>query len=117
MITGLSEGLDHLQSRGVGLNVASFIGGHNLRVLAGGFEDRPLEPAELDRLRAVVGEEMQEGALGIGTALASSIPPSYHVGGMLLPGVAHPRQTRTPPPAGRLRRQEIRWTTPTCRTS
>jgi len=65
----LSDGLDHLESHGVGLNVASFIGGHNLRVLAGGFDDRPLEPVELDRLRALVAEEMQEGALGIGTAL------------------------------------------------
>ena len=65
----LSDGLSHMESRGVGLNVASFIGGHNLRVLAGGFDDRPLEPAELDRLRALVAEEMQEGALGIGTAL------------------------------------------------
>lgn len=65
----LSDGLSHLESRGVGPNVASFIGGHNLRLLGAGFEDRPLAPAELDRLRAIVAEEMQEGALGIGTAL------------------------------------------------
>ena len=65
----LSEGLAYLESRGVGLNVASFIGGHNLRVLGAGFDDRALEPAEIDRLRGVVEEEMQEGALGIGTAL------------------------------------------------
>lgn len=65
----LSEGLSHLESRGVGLNVASFIGGHNLRVLGAGFDDRPLEPAELDRLLGIVAEEMQDGALGIGTAL------------------------------------------------
>ncbi|HET6793495.1 MAG TPA: D-aminoacylase [Acidimicrobiales bacterium] len=65
----LSEGLSHLESQGVGLNVASFIGGHNLRVLGAGFDDRPLEPAELDRLRALVDEEMADGALGIGTAL------------------------------------------------
>src|SRR4051812_47853999 len=65
----LSEGLDHLERRGVAPNVASFIGGENLRVLGAGFDDRPLTAAELDRLRNLVDEEMQEGALGIGTAL------------------------------------------------
>ena len=65
----LCDGLDHLERSGVAPNVASFIGGVNLRVLGAGFDDRPLEPAELDRLRALVDEEMAEGALGIGTAL------------------------------------------------
>ncbi|MGN6523570.1 MAG: N-acyl-D-amino-acid deacylase family protein, partial [Actinomycetes bacterium] len=69
----LCEGLDHLESIGVALNVASFIGGVNLRLLGAGFDDRPLSAAELDRLRGVVEEEMQEGALGIGTALIN--PP------------------------------------------
>jgi N-acyl-D-amino-acid deacylase len=65
----LSQGLDHLEREGVAPNVASFIGGVNLRVLGAGFDDRPLSDDELDRLRALVDEEMQEGALGIGTAL------------------------------------------------
>src|SRR3954471_24915082 len=65
----LSQGLDHLQGLGVAPNIASFIGGMNLRVLGAGFEDRPLDSAELDRLRALVDEEMADGALGIGTAL------------------------------------------------
>jgi len=65
----LSEGLDYLAARGVAPNVASFVGGTNLRILGAGFDDRPLEPAELDRLAKLVEEEMQEGALGIGTAL------------------------------------------------
>lgn len=65
----LSQGLDHLEHKGVAPNVASFIGGMNLRILAAGFDDRPLEATELDRLRALVEEEMADGALGIGTAL------------------------------------------------
>src|SRR5581483_1843503 len=65
----LSDGLSYLESRGVAPNVASFIGGHNLRALGARFDDRELTPAELDTLRALVDEEMQEGALGIGTAL------------------------------------------------
>jgi N-acyl-D-amino-acid deacylase len=65
----LSEGLDYLAGRGIAPNIASFIGGANLRILGGGFDDQPLSEAALDRLRGLVAEEMQEGALGIGTAL------------------------------------------------
>lgn len=65
----LAEGLDHLVHAGVAPNVASFVGGHNLRILGAGFEDRPLTGAELDRLTAVMDEQMSDGALGIGTAL------------------------------------------------
>ncbi|HEU5033260.1 MAG TPA: amidohydrolase family protein [Mycobacteriales bacterium] len=72
----LSEGLDHLESIGVAPNIASFVGGENLRVLGAGFDDRPLTPAELDRLCGLLAEEMQEGALGVGTALIYP-PGSY----------------------------------------
>ena len=65
----LSDGLDYLAGKGVAPNVASFIGGTNLRVLAKGFDDGPADAAALDRVRGIVEEEMQEGALGIGTAL------------------------------------------------
>lgn len=65
----LSDGLDHLESSGVALNVASSIGGMNLRVIGAGFENRRLTSVELDVLQGLVAEEMQEGALGIGTAL------------------------------------------------
>ena len=43
----LSDGLDHIEARGTSVNVASFIGGHNLRALAVGADDRPL--TEKDR--------------------------------------------------------------------
>jgi len=65
----LSQGLAYLESKGVAPNVASFIGGHNLRILAAGFDEGPADPAALDRVCAIVEEEMQDGALGIGTAL------------------------------------------------
>jgi N-acyl-D-amino-acid deacylase len=65
----LSDGLDHLEAGGVAVNVASFVGGHNLRLLGAGYDDRRLSHVELDRLSGLVAEEMQEGALGIGTAL------------------------------------------------
>jgi N-acyl-D-amino-acid deacylase len=74
----LSEGLDHLAAQGVAPNVASFVGGTNLRILAAGFEDGPADPAALDRVRGILEEEMQEGALGVGTALI--YPPGRFAG-------------------------------------
>lgn len=65
----LSDGLAALAASGIAPNIASYIGGTNLRLLGAGFDDRRLEPAELDRLCKLVAEEMQDGALGIGTAL------------------------------------------------
>ena len=59
----LSDGLDHIARRGITMNVASYLGGANLRVFAAGMENRPLTAAELDRLRGVVAEEMADGAL------------------------------------------------------
>lgn len=65
----LSEGLSALESAGIGPNVASLVGATNLRALGAGLEDRRFTPAEADRVAAVLREELQEGALGVGTAL------------------------------------------------
>jgi len=72
----LSDGLDHVEALGTSVNVASFIGGQNLRMLAAGADDRPLTDAELDSLCALVDEEMAAGALGIATALIYA-PENY----------------------------------------
>ena len=74
----LSAGLDHLEHNGIAPNVASFVGGHNLRILGAGFADGPMEPAALDRVRGVLAEEMADGALGVGTALI--YPPGTFAG-------------------------------------
>jgi N-acyl-D-amino-acid deacylase len=74
----LSEGLDYVTARGIAPNIASFVGGTNLRVLAAGFDDGPADAAALDRVRGIVDEEMQDGALGIGTALI--YPPGRFAG-------------------------------------
>jgi N-acyl-D-amino-acid deacylase len=67
--TRLGEGLDHLETAGVAVNVASFVGGHNLRALGTGLDNRPLTGSEVDRLRGVLADELTDGALGLGTAL------------------------------------------------
>lgn len=65
----LSDGLDTIANGGISPNIASFVGGDNLRYLGAGFENRPLTSGETDRVLAALAEEMQEGALGLGTAL------------------------------------------------
>ena len=67
--TTLSGYLRYLEGRGVTPNVASFIGAGTLREHVVGLTNRPPTPAELDRMRLLVRQEMQAGALGIGSSL------------------------------------------------
>jgi N-acyl-D-amino-acid deacylase len=65
----LAEALRTLEATGLALNVASFVGAHNLRELSAGDNDRPLTPAEKDQACGVLAEELADGALGVGSAL------------------------------------------------
>ncbi|MBC8354009.1 MAG: membrane dipeptidase [Planctomycetes bacterium] len=65
----LSEYLQHLEQRGVSPNVASFIGATTLRIHTVGFEDRRPTTKELQTMRELVRDEMEQGALGIGSSL------------------------------------------------
>jgi N-acyl-D-amino-acid deacylase len=67
--TTLAQYLDYLVKRGISPNVASFIGATTVRVHEIGYEDRPPSAAELDRMRTLVRQAMQEGALGVGSSL------------------------------------------------
>lgn len=67
--TTLGEYLDHLVARGISPNVASFVGATTLRIHELGYENRPPNPEELARMRKLVAQAMEEGALGIGSSL------------------------------------------------
>jgi N-acyl-D-amino-acid deacylase len=67
--TTLAEYLLELERRGVSPNVASFIGATTIREHVIGLEDRKPTPAQLDRMRELVRQEMEAGALGIGSSL------------------------------------------------
>ena len=67
--TTLSEYLKDLERRGVSPNVASFIGATTIREHVIGLEDKKPTPAQLDQMRALVRQEMEAGALGIGSSL------------------------------------------------
>lgn len=67
--TTLGQYLEHLQSRGVSCNVASFVGATTVRIHELGYEDRRPTEAELERMRELVRQSMREGALGVGSSL------------------------------------------------
>ena len=67
--TTLGESLDYLAARGVSCNIASFVGATTLRIHEIGHEDRPPTQDELDRMKALVRQAMQEGAMGVGSSL------------------------------------------------
>jgi N-acyl-D-amino-acid deacylase len=67
--TSLGEYLTYLERRGISQNVASFIGAPTLREYAIGLDDKPPTPEQLEKMRQLVRQEMEAGALGITTAL------------------------------------------------
>ena len=67
--TTLREYLEYLQNRGISTNVASFIGATTVRIYVLGYEDRPPTKSELEQMRQLVREAMEDGALGVASAL------------------------------------------------
>jgi N-acyl-D-amino-acid deacylase len=67
--TTLDEYLEHLGTRGVACNVASFIGATTARIHVLGYADRPPTPDELARMQALVRQAMVDGAVGVAASL------------------------------------------------
>jgi N-acyl-D-amino-acid deacylase len=76
--TTLGGYLEHLVSRGISTNVASFVGATTVRVYVIGFEDRPPTGGEMSAMRELVRTAMEEGALGVGSSLIYA--PAFYAG-------------------------------------
>lgn len=74
--TSLGEYLEHLERRGVSPNVASFVGTSTVRIHEIGWHDVDPTPAQLAGMRGLVRRAMDEGALGVASALIYA-PASY----------------------------------------
>ncbi|MBK6413785.1 D-aminoacylase [Sphingopyxis sp.] len=74
--TSLGDYLSYLEKRGVSTNVASFVGAATVRVHELGEGDVDPTPAQLTRMRALVRQAMNEGAMGVGSSLIYA-PGSY----------------------------------------
>ncbi|HEY0548558.1 MAG TPA: D-aminoacylase [Verrucomicrobiae bacterium] len=67
--TTLGEYLEHLEKRGVAPNVASFGGAATVRIHELDYADRAPTSAELERMKQLVRQAMEEGALGVASSL------------------------------------------------
>lgn len=74
--TSLGEYLESLQRRGISPNVASFVGANTVRIHELGYENRAPKLDELERMKALIKQAMEEGAMGTTTALIYA-PDNY----------------------------------------
>src|SRR5207248_2478445 len=65
-----------VEKRGVSCNVASLVGATTIRENVIGFDDKQPTAEQLDQMRELVRQEMEAGALGIGTSLI--YPPAFY---------------------------------------
>jgi N-acyl-D-amino-acid deacylase len=72
----LSEYLRYLEGRGISCNIASFIGATTVRDYVIGLEDKQPTAEQLEQMRQLVRQEMEAGALGIGSSLI--YPPAFY---------------------------------------
>jgi N-acyl-D-amino-acid deacylase len=67
--TTLREYLEWLTKRGISCNVASFVGAATVRENVLGSKNVAPTPAELEKMKTLVRKAMEDGAMGIGSAL------------------------------------------------
>src|SRR5580698_6743889 len=67
--TTLGEYLDKLQGKGIAPNVASFVGAGTIRTYVLGEDNVEPTPPQLQQMRDLVHKAMEQGALGVTTAL------------------------------------------------
>jgi len=73
--TTLGEYLNFLEKKGISCNVASFVGATSVRDYVIGEDDRQPTRAQLDSMKSLVRQAMEEGALGVGSSLI--YPPAF----------------------------------------
>jgi N-acyl-D-aspartate/D-glutamate deacylase len=73
--TTLGEYLNWLEKRGISCNVASFVGATTVRDYVIGEADKQPTAAQLDSMKLLVKQAMEEGAMGVGSSLI--YPPAF----------------------------------------
>jgi N-acyl-D-amino-acid deacylase len=73
--TTFTEYFARLEKQGMGINLASYVGATQVRRMVLGDDDRAPSAAELERMRALVRDAMQDGAVGLSTSLQYAPAP------------------------------------------
>jgi N-acyl-D-amino-acid deacylase len=71
----LGEYLTWLEKKGISCNIASFVGATTIRSYVIGEDDKEPTPAQLDSMKLLVRQAMEEGAMGVGSSLI--YPPAF----------------------------------------
>jgi len=71
----LGQYFARLERQGIGINLASYVGATQVRRMVLGDSNRTPTSAQLDSMKALVRQAMQEGAVGVSTALQYSPAP------------------------------------------
>ena len=64
-----------VEKQGIGINMAHYVGATQVRRMVLGDADKQPTPVELDRMKALVREAMEQGAVGLSTSLQYSPAP------------------------------------------
>jgi dihydroorotase/N-acyl-D-amino-acid deacylase len=64
-----------VEKQGMGINMAHYVGATQVRRMVLGDDNRQPTPAELDRMKALVREAMEQGAVGVSTSLQYAPAP------------------------------------------
>lgn len=71
----LGQYFARLEKQGMGINLATYVGATQVRRVVIGQENRAPTPAELERMKGLVREAMQDGAVGLSTSLQYAPAP------------------------------------------
>ena len=74
--TTLAEYWQRLEKKGTPINIGTYVGAAQVREAVLGDVNRAPTPAELEKMKALVAQAMQQGALGLSTALI--YPPGHY---------------------------------------
>src|ERR1700754_4924517 len=68
--TTLGGFFDYLTKKGIGPNVASYVGAGQVRASVMGYQNRQPTPAEMDKIKQLIRQGMEEGAFGLSNGMS-----------------------------------------------
>jgi N-acyl-D-aspartate/D-glutamate deacylase len=68
--TTLGGFFDYLTRKGIGPNVASYVGAGQVRASVMGYENRQPTPREMDKIKQLIRQGMEEGAFGLSNGMS-----------------------------------------------
>ena len=71
----LAEYFARIEKQGIGINLATYVGATQIRRVVIGDADRPPSAVELEQMKALVRQAMEEGARGVSTSLEYAPAP------------------------------------------